>query len=163
MTPYERIDEILNSRQLSRRALARLAGIKETTLAGLFARKPEVFPDKYLDAISKALNVSKAYLQGFADTPNDGVMLDNLTKEIKTRKQALDNETEKMRLLLNSTIKSMDSLSVLLLSFFIDNYFEYVPGDKQYYLNDDGIALLATFARKEHMDIRGDEHDPQEQ
>lgn len=149
MTIYDRIDKILKERQLSRRALARLAGIKETTLAGLFARKPDVFPKKYIEAISGALNVSEAYLEGFAETNEDGVKLDNLEKEIKTYKKAIDEETVGLRLSVSKVINNMDQIGVLLLSYLLDSYYEYIEDEKQYFLNYEGIKLLALYARKE--------------
>ena len=162
MTIYDRIDEILRERQLSRRALARLAGIKETTLAGLFARKPDVFPEKYIDAISNALNVSSSYLQGFADTPEAGEKLDILAREIQSYKKAVDGEIDKLRPSVNKAINNMDQLGVLLLSYLLDSFYEYDNKEKEYYLNDKGISMLAHYARKEIKE-KGDGNDPQEQ
>jgi len=162
VTIYDRIDEILGERQLSRRALARLAGIKETTLAGLFARKPDVFPEKYIDAISNALNVSSSYLQGFADTPEAGEKLDILAREIQSYKAVVDEGTDKLRLFVNKVINNMDQLGVLLLSYLLDSYYEYDTKEKKYFLNDEGISTLAHFARKEKKE-KEDGNDPQEQ
>ena len=161
MTIYERIDEILKERQLSRRALARLAGIKETTLAGLFARKPDVFPEKYIEAISNALNVSANYLQGFADTQDDGEKLDRLAKEIKTYQKALDEGTDKLKSSISKVIDNMDQLGVLLLSYFLGTYYESDKEEKQYFLTDEGINLIASFARKETIEAEK-HHDTQE-
>lgn len=162
MTIYDRIDEILGERQLSRRALARLAGIKETTLAGLFARKPDVFPEKYIDAISNALNVSSSYLQGFADTPEAGERLDILARELQSYKAVVDEGTDKLRLFVNKVINNMDQLGVLLLYYLLDSYYEYDTKEKKYFLKDEGISTLAYFARKEKKE-KEDGNDPQEQ
>lgn len=162
MTIYDRIDEILGERQLSRRALARLAGIKETTLAGLFARKPDVFPEKYIDAISNALNVSSSYLQGFADTPEAGERLDILARELQSYKAVVDEGTDKLRLFVNKVINNMDQLGVLLLYYLLDSYYEYDTKEKKYFLKDEGISTLAYFARKEKKE-KEDGYDPQEQ
>ena len=62
MTVYDRIDRILKEKNLSRRKLARLAGIPETTLASAFSRKPEHFPNKYLISIAAALEVDPGEL-----------------------------------------------------------------------------------------------------
>ena len=53
---YDKIDEILKERKISRRKLA--------MMSALFARRPERFPDKYLEKIASALSVSIAELKG---------------------------------------------------------------------------------------------------
>lgn len=60
---YDKIDEILKERGLSRRKLAQMAGINVNTMSALFAKKPEKFPDKYLNAIAEALDVSALTLK----------------------------------------------------------------------------------------------------
>lgn len=57
MSVYENIDRIIKEKRISRRKLARMAGINETTLASCFARRPEHFPSKYAVAIAKVLHV----------------------------------------------------------------------------------------------------------
>lgn len=64
MNVYENIDRILKEKRMSRRRLARLAGIKETTLAACFARRPEHFPLKYALAIADVLDVNVEELYG---------------------------------------------------------------------------------------------------
>ena len=61
---YDKIDEILKERKISRRKLAMMAGININTMSALFARRPERFPDKYLEKIASALSVSIAELKG---------------------------------------------------------------------------------------------------
>lgn len=61
---YDKIDEILKERKVSRRKLAMMAGININTMSALFARRPERIPDKYLEKIASALNVSIAELKG---------------------------------------------------------------------------------------------------
>lgn len=65
MTIYERIDQYRAEKKLSRRKLARLAGINENTFAAMFMRKPAQFPEKYLQAIAEVLGVSVYELKGF--------------------------------------------------------------------------------------------------
>lgn len=74
MTVYERIDDLLFERGMSRRELARQAGIKETTLASVFARRPEVFPTRYLKPIAKVFGLQWEELAGYA--PIDTVIPD---------------------------------------------------------------------------------------
>lgn len=71
MNVYDNIDRILKEKRMSRRRLARLAGIKETTLAACFARRPEHFPLKYALAIADVLdvNVEELYGHSIAITP----------------------------------------------------------------------------------------------
>ena len=57
MQIYDRIDEILAEKKMSRRKMARLAGIPETTIASAFSRKPERFPIEYIVRIAKALEI----------------------------------------------------------------------------------------------------------
>lgn len=57
MRIYDRIDEILAEKKMSRRKMARLAGIPETTIASAFTRKPERFPIEYIVKIAKALEI----------------------------------------------------------------------------------------------------------
>ena len=64
MSVYDNIDMLIKERHLSRRKLARLAGIKETTLAACFSRKPEHFPSKYAFAIADVLNVDVSEIYG---------------------------------------------------------------------------------------------------
>jgi len=64
MSVYDNIDSILKEKRMSRRRLARLAGIKETTLQACFARRPEHFPLKYAMAIAEVLDVDIANLYG---------------------------------------------------------------------------------------------------
>jgi lambda repressor-like predicted transcriptional regulator len=66
MTVYENIDKHIKARGISRRELARRAGIKETTLAACFARRPEHFPLKYGRAIAEVLDVDLDELYGYA-------------------------------------------------------------------------------------------------
>ena len=66
MTIYEKIDKLLEEQHMSRRELARRAGIKETTLAAAFARRPEHFPLKFAKPISEVLGVSLDTLYGRA-------------------------------------------------------------------------------------------------
>ena len=68
MTVYENIDMCLAQRGISRRQLARMAGIKETTLASCFARRPEHFPLKYGKAIAKVLGVDVDELYSYSST-----------------------------------------------------------------------------------------------
>ena len=63
MTVYERIDRLLRERGMSRRKLAHQAGINETTLASIFARRPKEFPYKNLLKVSMALGVSCEWLE----------------------------------------------------------------------------------------------------
>lgn len=65
MTVYEKIDNLLYQRGMSRRELARKAGIKETTLASVFARQPENFPIRYLKPIAEVLGVHWNDLAGY--------------------------------------------------------------------------------------------------
>lgn len=65
MTVYERIDNLLYQRGMSRRELARKAGIKETTLSSVFARQPENFPIRYLKPIAEVLGVHWNDLAGY--------------------------------------------------------------------------------------------------
>ena len=55
---YDRIDELAAERNLSRRKLAQLAGINVNTLSTIFKRRPDKFPEKYLESIANALGVS---------------------------------------------------------------------------------------------------------
>lgn len=48
---------------MSRRKLARMADIPETTLASIFTRRPKQFPQKYLEKIADVLEVPLFYLQ----------------------------------------------------------------------------------------------------
>ena len=64
MTVYENIDKLIKARGISRRELARMAGIKETTLAACFSRRPEHFPLKYGRAIAAVLDVDLDELYG---------------------------------------------------------------------------------------------------
>lgn len=64
MTVYENIDKILRERHISRRKLADLAGINANTLAAVFMRKPDPFPEKYLIPIAEALEVPVYQLKG---------------------------------------------------------------------------------------------------
>ena len=56
MTIYDRIDKVLKEKGMSRRNLARLAGIPETTIASAFARRPERFPVQHLLKIATVLD-----------------------------------------------------------------------------------------------------------
>ena len=56
-TIFDRIDRILVDKRMSRRKLARLAGIPETTLASAFSRRPNKFPVEYTQRIAAALDV----------------------------------------------------------------------------------------------------------
>lgn len=58
MDSYKVISDILTVKRMSRRQLARLSGIPEGTLGGLFARKPVPLPLKYGIAICEALDIS---------------------------------------------------------------------------------------------------------
>ena len=64
MTIYDNIDALLKEKHMSRRKLARLARINETTLAACFSRRPEHFPSKYAIAIARVLDVDVAALYG---------------------------------------------------------------------------------------------------
>lgn len=75
MTTYERIDAILKDRGISRRQLARMAGIKEPTLASVFSKRPEFFPRKYLGPIAEALGVSLDDLEGRSNVDENGDIL----------------------------------------------------------------------------------------
>lgn len=61
---YENIDRLLKERHMSRRKLARLAGIKETTLASAFVQRPEHFPRERAERIAEVLHVSVKDLYG---------------------------------------------------------------------------------------------------
>lgn len=58
MDSYKAISDILTEKRMSRRQLARLSGIPEGTLGGLFARKPVPLPLKYGIPICEALDIS---------------------------------------------------------------------------------------------------------
>lgn len=64
MTVYERIDNILKERGISRRQLARMAGIKEPTIGSIFAKRAEPFPRKQLGPIAEALGMTTDELEG---------------------------------------------------------------------------------------------------
>lgn len=57
MSIYENIDRLLKERHMSRRKLARLAGIRETTLASAFSNRPEHFPRERAEKIAEVLEV----------------------------------------------------------------------------------------------------------
>lgn len=57
MSIYDNIDRLLEERHMSRRKLARLAGIKETTLASAFSNRPEHFPRERAEKIAEVLEV----------------------------------------------------------------------------------------------------------
>ena len=65
MSVYSNIDYILTEKKMSRRKLAQMANIKETTLAACFARRPEHFPLKYAKAISEVLGVGLDTIYGW--------------------------------------------------------------------------------------------------
>lgn len=60
---YDKIDELLKERKMSRRKLAQKAGINVNTMSALFAKKPDVLPDKYLNPIAEVLEVSPTTLR----------------------------------------------------------------------------------------------------
>ena len=62
MTIYDRIDLLLKERRISRRRLARKIGVPESTLAAAFVRRPEHFPEKYIQAIAEALEMPREEL-----------------------------------------------------------------------------------------------------
>ncbi len=57
---YDKIDELLKQKGLSRRKLAMQAGITTSNMSALFARRPVPLPDKYLNPIAAALGVDRS-------------------------------------------------------------------------------------------------------
>lgn len=57
---YDKIDELLKQRCMSRRKLAMQAGISTSNMSALFSRRPVPMPDKYLNPIAVALGVDRA-------------------------------------------------------------------------------------------------------
>ena len=66
MTIYDRIDNELKRRNISRRRLAQLSGININTMSTLFARRPEPFPENHLVKIADALDMPVRELKGFS-------------------------------------------------------------------------------------------------
>lgn len=58
MTIYDRVDQILESRRMSRRQLALLAGISENTISAAFRRKSKRVSLENIVRISRALDLS---------------------------------------------------------------------------------------------------------
>lgn len=65
MDSYKVISDILKVKRMSRRELARLSGIPEGTLGGLFVRKPDPLPLKYGIPICEALDISLNAIYNF--------------------------------------------------------------------------------------------------
>lgn len=60
----DKIDELRKERGLSRREVARQAGINENTFACYFKRKYGNFPEKHIESVARVLGVSPATLKG---------------------------------------------------------------------------------------------------
>lgn len=65
MDIYDRIDNVLKQKKISRRKLAELAGINVNTMSSLFARRPSNFPRQYLNQIAEVLDITPAALEGY--------------------------------------------------------------------------------------------------
>lgn len=70
MNIYDRIDEILKEKRMSRRQLAQLAGIPESSLAAAFARKSKMSMER-LAKIAHALHVSPEELNPAINVMDD--------------------------------------------------------------------------------------------
>ena len=81
MDTYERIDELLKERHMSRRKLAQIAGININTMSALFMRRPETFPPKYLEKIAAALNVPVTEFTGLKLISFPGTVKEEPVKE----------------------------------------------------------------------------------
>ena len=57
---YDKIDELLKQKGMSRRKLAMQAGISTSNMSALFARRPVPLADKYLNPIAAALGVDRS-------------------------------------------------------------------------------------------------------
>lgn len=94
---YDKIDELIKQKDISRRKLAMLAGINISTMSALFARRPVPLPDKYLSPIAEALGVDKA-------------VFDNETLEAEFESKAGENAarvTESQYLYENSLFRQL--------------------------------------------------------
>lgn len=60
----DKIDELREERGLSRREIARRAGINENTFGSYFKRKRGNFPEEQIEAVARVLGVSPATLKG---------------------------------------------------------------------------------------------------
>lgn len=79
MTVYDKIDEILKMKHMSRRKMAHAAGIPESTISSLFIRRPDRFPLEYALKIANVLQVNWAELLGVY--PYDDTSKEELTPE----------------------------------------------------------------------------------
>ena len=110
---YDRIDELLKQKGLSRRKLAELSGINPSTLGALFARRPVPLPDKYLNPIAEALGVDRTafddneLLSESLGAKANGVMQLNVLQSIsRGGKRATEiSVEERVRRLLNPSEK----------------------------------------------------------
>ena len=87
---YDKIDELLRERGMSRRQLAKQAGITTSNMSALFMRKPVPLKEKYIRAIAEALDVDLSTFDN-----------DRLEQEYKTR------EMEAEAKLLNDSVGQM--------------------------------------------------------
>lgn len=60
----DKIDELREGRGLSRREIARRAGINENTFGSYFKRKRGNFPEEQIESVARVLEVSPATLKG---------------------------------------------------------------------------------------------------
>lgn len=60
----DKIDELREERGLSRREIARRAGINQNTFGSYFKRKRGNFPEEQIEAVARVLGVSPATLKG---------------------------------------------------------------------------------------------------
>lgn len=154
MTVYERIDAILAERGISRRKLARMAGIKEATLGSIFAKRPEPFPRKYIASIASALNVSVSYLDGVVDNPKEGLELDNIAGEIRNTQIQLNESTNRLRSSMIDIINHTDILGISALIGLAASLLEYAEKDSMYYLSPRGLDWYGRFIALQRNDLK---------
>lgn len=101
----DKIDELRAERGLSRREIARRAGINENTFASYFKRKRGSFPEEQIEAVARVLEVPTPALKGanlrvLGSSDNDAVAL-NTAKMVLHLDKLNKKETQKTARLLS--------------------------------------------------------------
>ena len=105
----EKIDTILKDREISRRELARMAGINEQTLGTVFRTHPKHLAYKYGQPIAEALHINVNDL--YMDDPAPGVVIGPADQELQIPSiKKLTDDDYKLQQIIEAYTKYKDPL-----------------------------------------------------